>query len=167
MQQTAMLPFTMAPGKVLPVERPGFLSLPRHGRRPLGFHGRLLLQVSAREPTLPVWSDVTVHEAISSHLVIAIRHGLRENIDDLRCEGAAHSRHYAESCEGPDAALAFLHAHDPLQDLPVEALYAAAEGLAESARHEAAAACARRLRQSWREVLSTCFGHRNPQGESP
>ncbi|NKE44235.1 hypothetical protein HB662_05565 [Roseomonas frigidaquae] len=156
MQQAVTLP--LAPGLgSLQAEQPAFLSLPRHGRRPLGFHGRLLLQVSAREPTLPVWSDVTVHESVTRHLVIAIRHALRED--------RSVSRDYAEACDGPDVALAFLHAHDPLHDLPVEALYAAAEGLAEPARHQAAAACAQRLRQSWREVLSTCFGHRNPQGD--
>jgi len=137
-------------------ERFAWTSLLRHGRRPLGFMGRTLFDVSVCDPALPVWSEVSVHEVEGDHLVAAIRHTLRGD-DPL-------SRHYAQRCEDIDSALGFLHAHDPLRDLPVEALYAAAVGLEGIESHLAAAACAARLRQTWHQILQTCFGNTNPSG---
>ena len=137
-------------------ERFAWTSLPRQGRRPLGFMGRTLCDVSVRDPALPVWSEVSVHEMEGDHLVAAIRHTLRG--------GDPLSRHYAQRCEDIDSALAFLHAHDPLRDLPAEALYAAAVGLEGLGSHLAAAACAARLRQTWHQILQTCFGNRNTSG---
>jgi len=137
-------------------ERFAWTSLLRHGRRPLGFMGRTLFDVSVRDPALPVWSEVSVHEMEGDHLVAAIRHNLRG--------GDPLSRHYAQCCEDMDSALSFLNTHDPLRDLPAEALYAAAAGLEDLQSHLAATACAARLRQTWRQILQTCFGDRNTSG---
>ncbi len=140
----------------------GWTSLIRHGGRPLGFFGRVLFEVSARDPALPVWSDVALHETQGAAgeapaLVVAIHHRLR-GADPLH-------RHYAQACDGIEAALDFLHAHEPLRDLPAEALYAGAGPAMGMARHEAARDCAARLRQGWRATLETCFGHHHPSGE--
>ena len=137
-------------------ERFAWTSLLRHGRRPLGFMGRKLFDVSVRDPALPVWSEVSVHEMEGDHLVAAIRHNLRG--------GDPLSRHYAQCCEDMESALSFLNTHDPLRDLPADALYAAAAGLEDLQSHLAATACAARLRQTWHQILQTCFGNRNTSG---
>ncbi len=124
--------------------------LPRHGLRPLGFSGRLLVQAAARDPALPVWSEAAVYETADNGLVAVIHHALRE--------APLLDRHYARACEDVEDVLAFLHAHDPLCDLSVDALYAAAPDLSGPEVLTAAAACARRLRQTWRDILGTCFG---------
>jgi hypothetical protein len=146
-------------GSVAPLrdERFAWTSLIRQGQRPLSFMGRTLFDIAVNDPALSVSSDVTVHETDEQFLVAAIRHQLR-GADGL-------SRHYAQRCDDIESALAFLHAHDPLCDLPVEALYAAAEGLDGVERHLAATACAGRLRQTWRQLLQTCFGTHQSSGE--
>ncbi len=180
MSSTLLAPITSRqvaePVALLDTERFETILLLRHGLRPLGFSGRVLFEVSQRDPALRVWSRVAVYEREDERLVASIHHQLR---------GAAPlSRHFAEACAGIDAVLAFLHAHDPLRDLPVEALYAEPAPVADEsaddpttgadtspetdpglAAHDAAAARAAGLRRAWRQLLDTCFGTRNTSGE--
>jgi hypothetical protein len=133
--------------------QPGFAFtlLPRHGRRPLGFHGRLLVSAAVEEPGLPVASTIALHETEDGGLVAAIRHATRAPLAEAaRCYAAAAA---------PDALLGFLHAHDPLRDLPADWLLQAAGGDAEAERLAAAAALAPRLRAAWRGLIAACFGH--------
>jgi len=125
--------------------------LPRHGRRPLGFHGRLLVQASCRQPELPVWSEVTLHEATDGALVAAVRHVLR-GVEDAA--GAPAARCYAETSQDSMALLDLLLAHDPLADLPVEALL----GACGEAGVAAASGRAASLRHAWRAVLAAALG---------
>jgi len=138
-----------------------YLLLPRHGLRPLGFSGRLLARVEAAPPDLPVASRVALHEAEGGGFVCAIRHRLCPPLPpEERC--------YASFAADAAAVLGFLHAHDPLRDLPAGALLPeggeqdCAEVLA------AAAALAPRLRAIWRELLATSFGPWSaPQADLP
>ncbi|RYJ02244.1 MAG: hypothetical protein EON47_08125 [Acetobacteraceae bacterium] len=144
---------SLPPAAPLPSEQFGWMVLPRHGLRPLRFKGRALVRAAARDPALPVWSEVVVHETEGGLLVVAIRH---------ECRGeAAPPCVYAEAFGHTDAAIEFLHAHDPLRDLPVAVLYAGAEAAPDGLRDAAALACADRLRRGWQEVLTACFGARH------
>ena len=143
----------LPPAAPLPSEQFGWTVLPRHGLRPLRFKDRTLVRAAARDPALPVWSEVVVHETEGGLLVVAIRH-------DCRGE-AAPPCVYAEAFGSTDAAIEFLHAHDPLRDLPVTALYAGAEAMPDGLRTAAALACADRLRHGWQEILTACFGARH------
>jgi len=159
-----MLAQVQVPWRFMPSAPPAeegttWTSLPRQALRPLAFRGQPLFDVSVRDLALPVRSVVSVHEVQGDDLIATIRHSLRGD-EPL-------SRHYAERCGDIETALCFLHAHDPLRDLPAEALYAAAVGLEGLESHRATAACAARLRQSWREIPQTCFGNRNPSGGLP
>jgi hypothetical protein len=132
-----------------------FTLLQRHGRRPLGFEGRLLVAAELAEPGLPLTSRIALHETAEGGLVAAIRHAMRPPL-------AEESRHYAEAAPA-DALLGFLHAHDPLRDLPADWLLQVAENShdlakAEADRLAAAAALALRLRTAWRGLVAACFG---------
>ena len=52
--------------------------LPRHGRRPARFLGRVLLRAdnrgAAQNGRLPFWSDIHVHELFGGGFVISVRH---------------------------------------------------------------------------------------------
>jgi hypothetical protein len=117
--------------------------LPRHGRRPLGFQGRLLVQAASRAPGLPVWSEIAVHETDAGTLVGAIRHIARA--------APQTALHYAEAAPTPRALLGWLHAHDPVADLPAEILLGPARDL------RAAPAIAAALRDAWRGLLVVTF----------
>jgi hypothetical protein len=118
--------------------------LPRHGRRPLGFQGRLLVAAELDQPGLPVASRIALHETPDGGLVAAIRHATRAPLEDaVRC--------YAEAAPA-EALLGFLHAHDPLRDLPADWMLQAATDLA------TAASLAPRLRAAWRGLIAACFG---------
>jgi hypothetical protein len=164
-------PAPMAPPQHAPAPEPlaqegprgafgfGFVVLPRHGRRPLGFQGRMLACVEAAPPDLPVASAVELHEAEAGGFVCAIRHRLRPPLEeDLRC--------YATFAPDAMAVLRFLHAHDPLRDLPVAALLPPEDRLEEPGALAAAAALAPRLRGVWRELLAASFGPSPAAGES-
>ncbi|WP_203076569.1 hypothetical protein [Falsiroseomonas ponticola] len=129
-----------------------FVLLPRHGRRPLGFQGRLLARLEAAPPDLPVASSVTLHEAASGGFVCAIRHRLRD-------AAGAEERCYALAAGDAPTLLRFLHGHDPMADLPPAALVpqAAAAGASRAALAEAAS-IAPRLRAVWRDLLAASFG---------
>jgi len=133
--------------------------LPRHGRRPLGFHGRLLVHVSCRQPELPVWSEVTLHEAADGALVAAVRHVLRGAEDTA---GALDARCYAESSQDSAELLELLLAHDPLADLPVEVLLDAFGEAGVAAAPLRAAS----LRLAWRTVLAAALGLPAPAAEA-
>lgn len=135
-------------------------TLPRHGRRPLGFHGRLLVQASCRQPELPVWSEVTLHEAVDGALVAAVRHVLRGAED---AAGALDARCYAESSQDSTVLLDLLLAHDPLADLPVEALL----DVCGEAGVAAAPLRAASLRHAWRAVLAAALGLPAPPEAAP
>lgn len=143
-----------------PPPEPGFafLLLPRHGRRPLGFRGRLLVSAELEEPGLPIASAIALHETDGGGLVAAIRHTTRSPLPD-------DSRHYAEAAPA-EALLGFLQEHDPLRDLPADWLLQAspAGDIAEAERLAAAAALAPRLRAAWRGLIAACFGL--PEGAS-
>jgi hypothetical protein len=124
--------------------------LPRHGRRPLGFQGRLLVAAELDEPGLPVASRIALHETAEGGLVAAIRHALRAPLEQ-------GTRDYAEAAPA-EALLGFLHAHDPLRDLPAEWMLQAAGDPDDAERLAAAAALAPRLRAAWRSLVDACFG---------
>lgn len=133
--------------------------LPRHGRRPLGFHGRLLVQAACRQPELPVWSEITLHEAADGALVAAVTHVLRGAEDTA---GAPAARCYAESSQDSTVLLDLLLAHDPLADLPVEALLDACGEAGVAAAPQRAAS----LRHAWRAVLAAALGLPAPPDEA-
>jgi hypothetical protein len=87
-----------------------FTLLPRHGQRPLGFRGRLLVNAVAQAPTLPVESRIALHETEGGALVAAIRHATRPPLPP-------ESRCYATAAAA-DELLDFLHGLDPLRDMP-------------------------------------------------
>jgi hypothetical protein len=124
--------------------------LPRHGRRPLGFAGRLLVAAELDEPGLPVTSRIALHETPDGCLVAAIRHATRAPLEE-------ETRCYAEAAD-VEALLGFLHAHDPLRDLPADWMLQAAQDIAAAERLAAAAALAPRLRAAWRGLIAACFG---------
>lgn len=129
-----------------------FVLLPRHGRRPLGFQGRLLARMEAAPPDLPVDSCVTLHEAATGGFVCAIRHRLRD-------AAGAEERCYALAADDAPTLLRFLHLHDPLRDLPPAALVPQAAGTTPSrAALAEAATIAPRLRAVWRDLLAASFG---------
>jgi hypothetical protein len=133
-----------------------FTLLPRHGRRPLGFEGRLLVSAAVEEPDLPVASAIALHETATGGLVAAIRHRTRAPLpEDSRC--------YAEAAS-PEELLGFLRTHDPLRDLPADWLLHAADPGADAERLAAAAALAPRLRAAWRGLIAACFGTPEPAG---
>jgi predicted flap endonuclease-1-like 5' DNA nuclease len=117
--------------------------LPRHRRRPLGFQGRLLLGAACRQPGLPVWSEVALHESEDGLLVAAWRHAPRNGAPPL-C--------YADASRDPAALRALLLGHDPLADLPADLLLP--PGTAAAAAGESAA----RLRAAWRALLAAALG---------
>lgn len=130
----------------------GFTLLPRHGRRPLGFQGRLLARMEAAPPDLPVASCVTLHEAASGGFVCAIRHRLRDVL-------GAEERCYALAAGDATTLLRFLHTHDPLRDLPAGALLPRVAGPCPThAALAEAATIAPRLRAVWRDMLAASFG---------
>ncbi len=124
--------------------------LPRHGRRPLAFWGRLLLQAAHREPGLPVWSDLALHETDGGLIVVAVRHLLRGP------DGAPDGPPLCYAAASRDAAAlrAMLAAHDPMADLPAGLLL----GAAPFEDPFAAGLLAGRLRAAWRTLLATTFG---------
>ena len=127
-----------------------FVLLPRHGRRPLGFQGRLLARMEAAPPDLPVESCVTLHEAASGGFVCAI--ATSSWPPNEKCC-------YALAAGDAPTLLRFLHLHDPLRDLPPAALVPQATGTAPSRSALAeAATIAPRLRAVWRDLLAASFG---------
>jgi hypothetical protein len=122
--------------------------VPRHGARPLGFEGRLLLRASCQPPALPVWSELAVHETAAGALVGTVRHCPRG--PDGAPEGPPFS--YAATCDDPGELLDWLHSHDPLADLP-SFLLAGPAFDGGPARPASAA-----LRDAWRALLDATFG---------
>jgi hypothetical protein len=120
-------------------EGPGFapVLLPRFGRRPLAFRGRLLFTAGNRGGgAARVWHEVAVYERSGGAFVLAIRQGAGvEGAPDLA---------WAEECGNPDAVRECLAAHDPVAHLPSDAL-----------PHPSAAEAERR---TWRALLATLFG---------
>lgn len=124
--------------------------LPRHGARPLGFQGRLLLQASNREAGLFAWSEIAVHERDGPGYVVAVRHRAADRTAPLWQHAAA--------CADAGAVHAFLRAHDPATVLPV-GIVATAAGLAGADALLAAVQDAvGRQRASWQALLVTVFG---------
>jgi hypothetical protein len=117
--------------------------LPRHGLRPLGFTGRLLLEASSRQPGLAIASGLAVHETADGRLVAAVRH--LPDADLPRC--------YATCCATPAELLELLRAHDPLADLPAEPLFTADADDAAAAFRQV-----RALRAAWGALLDATFG---------
>ncbi|TDG16697.1 hypothetical protein E2C05_28980 [Paracraurococcus ruber] len=128
--------------------------LPRHGRRPLGFDGRLLLQAASRPPGFPVWSELAVHETARGMLVAAIRH----RPPDDAPPGTGRHPWMSDAAAGTDAGalLDWLRAHDPVAHLPAWLLQDGGAGtpLVRAAGPGLAAA----LRASWRALLAATFG---------
>lgn len=124
--------------------------VPQHGRRPMAFWGRLLLQAAHREPGLPVWSDLALHESEGGEIVAAMRHVLRGR------DGAADGPPlcYAVASRSAAALRQALAAHDPMADLPAESLL----GAAHFEDPYAAGLLAERLRAAWRALLAASFG---------
>ena len=153
-----------APPPVPPEAPPpsDLLSLPRHGQRPLQFHGRLLAEVQAAPPDLPVASRVALFEADAGGFVVAISHRLQPPL-------AAEPRDYAAAAADAAAVLALLHAHDPLRDLPPAALLPAlSPDEPDGAALAEAAALLPRLRGLWRALLTAGFGPSpHPDQETP
>lgn len=126
---------------VPPLAEEGFgpVLLPRFGRRPLGFAGRLLFAAGNRAAAAPtgVWHEIAVYErATEDGFVVAIRQG-------AGVEGARDLA-WAEECDTPAEVLDRLAAHDPVAHLPSEALRTASAAEAE--------------RRTWRCLLATLFG---------
>ncbi len=164
-----------------PAEAFAATRLPRHGQRPLCFQGRLLISAVVAEPGLPVASAIALHEVLGGGFVAAVRH-------EMRAPLRAEPRCYAAAAAAADGVLGFLHAHDPLRDLPADALLAAAGGgfgpatdpagapdacaaeddagadapgaplMSEAELLAAAALLAPRLRAAWHGLLAACFG---------
>jgi hypothetical protein len=92
--------------------------LPRHGRRPLGFSGRLLVEAGittdATGASLPVASQVALYETEAGGMVAAIRH--------VQPGQDVPAISYAETFADGEALKDWLGTHDPLADLPVQAL---------------------------------------------
>lgn len=93
-------------------------ALPRHGKRPLAFRGRLLVEAAmaddAASPPLVVASRVAIHETEQGALVGSIRHQPRQ----ADMPALTYAALFAD-CE---ALKAWLAAHDPLADLPVQVI---------------------------------------------
>lgn len=153
LQDRIAVRLTPAPQAPAPVqaarEAPGFtpVLLPRHGRRPLGFTGRLVFSAGNRGTGQRCWHEVAVYERADGGLVAAIRQGAR--LDGLAERG------WAFPCDGPDEVRAAFAAHDPLLPLPLDAL-----SDAPNAGHNAptlleAAATQRRL---WHALLEAVLG---------
>ena len=155
--------------------------LPRHGQRPLCFQGRLLMSAVVAEPGLPVASAIALHEVLGGGFVAAVRH-------EMRAPLRAEPRCYAAQAAAADGVLGFLHAHDPLRDLPADSLLEAAGGfgMAPAWQHgdgaedgagpaapteaellAAAALLAPRLRAAWHGLLAACFGPPAAGGAEP
>lgn len=102
--------------------------LPRHGMRPLGFRGRLLVEAGmardAAEPALALVSRVAIHETEQGALVGSIRHQPRQ----ADMPALTYAGMFAD-CE---ALKAWLAAHDPLADLPVQVILPAGEAAADA-----------------------------------
>lgn len=92
--------------------------LPRHGRRPLGFAGRLLVEAGittdANGVRLPVASRIALYETAAGGIVAAISH-VQPGQD---VPAISHAEPFAD-CE---SLKTWLGTHDPLADLPVQAL---------------------------------------------
>jgi hypothetical protein len=127
-----------------------FTLLPRHGQRPLGFHGRLLVSAVAKAPSLPVESLVALHETDSGALVAAIRHTTRPPLPP-------ESRCYAATAAA-DELLDFLQGHDPLRDMPSHWLLSDAQG-DDLERLVACAGLGERLRAAWHGLVAACCGN--------
>jgi len=132
--------------------------LPRLGRRPLGFTGRLLFSAGNRGAATRCWHEVAVYERAEGGLVAAIRQG-------ARLDGMAE-RGWATLCETPDEVRAVFADHDPLALLPLEALTEAPNDGRNAGTLLAAAAAQRRL---WHALLEAVLGpapqpHDNPAG---
>lgn len=133
-----------------PVIRPDFAwtMLARHGRRPLGFQGHLLVQAASRAPSLPVWSELAVHETEQGTLVGAIRHVVR----DLAGQPVGTPFQYAEACGDPAALLDWFYVHDPVADLPAETLLGRGDDPVGATRMPGI------LRDAWQALLTVTFG---------
>ena len=124
--------------------------LPRHGARPLGFHGRLLLQASNRETGLFAWSEIAVHEHDGPGYVVAIRHRAADRTAPLWQHAAA--------CADAAAVHAFLRAHDPATVLPAGIVATAVCLAGADALLAAAQDAVGRQRAGWQALLKTVFG---------
>lgn len=100
--------------------------LPRHGARPLGFHGRLLLDASNRDAGLSAWSEIALYQrdgigAAPPGYVVAIRHRTAERAMPVWQDAVA--------CADAAAVHGSLRGHDPVAVMPV-GIVAGAAGLA-------------------------------------
>lgn len=129
--------------------------LPRHGRRPLGFEGRLLVQAASRPPALPVWSELAVHETSRGALVASIRHRTPDEAEP----GPALLAD-AEARADAAALIEWLRHHDPVAHLPAALLLEGGADPADALRIVAA------LRADWRALLAATFGGLSGPGQA-
>lgn len=124
--------------------------LPRHGARPLGFHGRLLLQASNRDTGLFAWSEIAIYGGAEPGYVVAVRHRAADRTAPLW--------QHAIACADAPAVHAVLRGHDPMTVLPV-GIVATAAGLAGAdALLAAVQDSIGRQRAGWHALLATVFG---------
>ena len=128
--------------------------LPRHGERPLGFHGRLLLDASNHDAALFAWSEIAVYQpartgAASPGYVVAVRH--------RSVERAAPLWQHAVMCADAAAVHGYLRGHDPVAVMPV-GIIAGAAGLAGADALLAAVQDAvAGQRRGWQALLARLF----------
>ena len=128
--------------------------LPRHGARPLGFHGKLLLDASNRDAGLFAWSEIAVYQpahvgAAPSGYVVAVRHRTAERALPLWQDAVA--------CADAAAVHGFLRGHDPAAVMPL-GIVADAAGLAGADALLAAVQDAiARQRSGWQALLARLF----------
>jgi hypothetical protein len=124
-----------------PAQEAGFVwtLLPRHGRRPARFLGRVLLHANncalAEVEAMPFWSDVHVHECCGGGFVISVRH--------MRVEDDVAGFQDLWQAESGAAVIASLRGHDIVAALP-----------GGTSRPQASLAA----RQAWQALLDSMFG---------
>jgi hypothetical protein len=123
--------------------------LPRHGMRPLGFRGRLLLHASSRNNDLFAWSEDEVLETAGRGYVVTVRHQASDRTMPLWQHAAA--------CADAAAVHAFLRTHDPGDVLPVGIFVTVACLSGADALLAAVQAAVSRQRAAWQALLVSMF----------